>query len=94
MYLDQQQNEIPGVSPLSFLYTLFFGRNDARPGAPNPGDYAWGPNGFDRILNELIVQAQGHPGPNACSDPTIAALPRIVMTQPMLGTDLSSSSSR
>ena len=92
----------PGVGGgLGFLGALLnaFGIAGGAPGGAggfalpaNMGDYALGEGGFQQILNDLMEQAAGRAGPQPAPDDMIAKLPRVKVTQELLGTSSSSHS--
>ena len=46
----------------------------------NPGDYAWGPNGLDNIITQLISQLDGS-GPPPAQDDKIDCLPDVTVPE-------------
>jgi len=46
----------------------------------NTGDYAWGPNGLDNIISQLLGQLE-HAGPPPASERAIKNLPQHTITQ-------------
>lgn len=85
-----------GGGGLGFLGALLnaFGMTGAGPGVAGPGgfvlpanmgDYAIGEGGFQQILNDLMEQAAGRAGPQPAPDDMIEKLPRVKVTQELLG---------
>lgn len=52
------------------------------PGPPprNPGDYAWGPQGLDNIISQMLANLED-PGPPPADKDKVKALPTVVATE-------------
>ncbi|KAL8290223.1 hypothetical protein RQP46_003162 [Phenoliferia psychrophenolica] len=81
------------ATPQNFLLSLLqsFGVGDAggivmggAGGAGNIGDFAWGEQGFQQILNDLMEQASGRAGPQPATDEIINELPHLKVTKEIL----------
>ncbi|PVU88673.1 hypothetical protein BB560_006347 [Smittium megazygosporum] len=57
------------------IYRTIFGASG------NLGDYAWGPNGLDDIITQLMEQAQNQNAPPPSSEELISNLPRKTLTE-------------
>jgi len=50
----------------------------------NPGDYAWGREGLDAIVTQLLNQMDGT-GPPPLADDKIQSLPNVQISQEQVG---------
>ncbi|GAA5823524.1 hypothetical protein JCM11251_000667 [Rhodosporidiobolus azoricus] len=76
--------------PLGGLFNLLstFGLGPAQFGmAGNAGDYVFGEQNFQTLLNDLMEQAAGRAGPQPAPDDMIEKLPRVEITQELLDAD-------
>lgn len=78
----RQQRVVAQGTPIDSLINFFLGTITGRVGArANLGDYAIGEAGFDRILTNLLEEAQTNGGgPTPASQDVIASLPRSKMS--------------
>ncbi|BGP15185.1 hypothetical protein JCM10213_008674 [Rhodosporidiobolus nylandii] len=87
-----QQQQPQAGGPVGSLFALLnaFGFGGMQGGfglAGQAGDYVFGEQNFQQILNDLMEQAAGRAGPQPAPDDMIEKLPRVKITQDLLDAD-------